>query len=100
MESATLVTDSFVLDGTGDDDPTNDYMEFTIQVSIPMLTVAGDDATTAACNAAYGPALITAGYLAEGQQRLQTAQIETTGKLDALIHIVDEGIRHRPQPGA
>jgi hypothetical protein len=38
--------------------------------------------------------------LAEGQQRLQTAQIETTGKLDALIHIVDEWIRNRPQPGA
>jgi hypothetical protein len=38
--------------------------------------------------------------LAEGQQRLQMAQIETTGKLDALIHIVDEWIRNRPQPGA
>jgi hypothetical protein len=38
--------------------------------------------------------------LAEGQQRLQMAQIETTGKLDALIHIVDERIRNRPQPGA
>jgi|HubBroStandDraft_5_1064220.scaffolds.fasta_scaffold2300865_1 NAD dependent epimerase/dehydratase family enzyme len=38
--------------------------------------------------------------LAEGQQRIQTAQLETTEKLDALIHIVDESIRNRPQPGA
>lgn len=38
--------------------------------------------------------------LVDGQQRLQMAQLETTGKLDALIHVVDECIRYRPQPGA
>src|SRR5208283_2140962 len=32
--SATLVTDSFNIEGDGDSDPSNDYFEFTVQVSM------------------------------------------------------------------
>lgn len=37
--------------------------------------------------------------LAEGQARLQSAQLETMGKLDALIHIVGEWLRNQAQSG-
>jgi hypothetical protein len=37
---------------------------------------------------------------AERQKRLETAQLETTEKLNALVQIVDEWIRHNPRPGA
>jgi hypothetical protein len=47
--SATLVTGSFVLAGTEDNDPSNDYMEFTVQVVMPMLF------TDPTCMTAYGP---------------------------------------------
>ena len=58
--SATLVTDSFVVSGAEDDDPSNDYMEFTVQVSIPMTV--GD----ATCNTVYGPALLESNLLSTG----------------------------------
>ena len=49
--SATLVTDSFVIDGADDTDISNDYMEFTVQVSLPMKF------TDQTCLTAYGPML-------------------------------------------
>jgi hypothetical protein len=52
--SATLVDGSFIVEGTGDDDVSNDYMEFTVQVTVPMML---DDAT---CNTAYGAELLDA----------------------------------------
>ncbi len=56
--SATLVANSFLVEGQGDSDLSNDYMEFTVQVAIPMTM---SDAT---CNTAYGPML----DLAQGGQ--------------------------------
>jgi hypothetical protein len=35
--------------------------------------------------------------LAEGQQRIQMAQLETTGKLDALIHTLMNGFATGPR---
>ncbi len=55
--SATLVTDSFKQQGGDDADPSNDYMEFTVQVAVPMKF---DDTT---CLEAYGPMLDSAGRL-------------------------------------
>jgi Met-zincin len=55
--SATLVTDSFHSDDAGDTDPSNDYMEFTVQVAVPMKF---DDT---ACIEAYGAMLDNAGRL-------------------------------------
>jgi hypothetical protein len=46
--SATLVPDSFLLDGAGDSDISNDYMEFTVQVVLPL------DFSDATCQTAYG----------------------------------------------
>ncbi|HTQ41203.1 MAG TPA: hypothetical protein VMI75_00505, partial [Polyangiaceae bacterium] len=34
--SATLVDGSFNVEGAGDDDPSNDYFEFTVQIAMPM----------------------------------------------------------------
>ena len=47
--SATLVANSFIIEGSGDSDLSNDYMEFTVQVAIPMTL---SDST---CITAYGP---------------------------------------------
>ena len=47
--SATLLTDSFRTEGAGDSDLSNDYMEFTVQIALPMKF---DDTT---CITAYGP---------------------------------------------
>jgi hypothetical protein len=52
--SATLVTDSFVMEGDEDTDPSNDYMEFTVQVALPMNF---NDST---CLSAYGIMATTA----------------------------------------
>jgi hypothetical protein len=49
--SATLITDSFRTEGQSDDDQSNDYMEFGVQVAVPMKF---DDPT---CIEAYGPML-------------------------------------------
>jgi hypothetical protein len=55
--SATLVDGSFNVEGAGDSDPSNDYFEFTVQVSLPM-SFTGTNGPT--CLAAYGPMLANA----------------------------------------
>jgi hypothetical protein len=50
--SATLVTDSFnVVPGS---DPSQDYFEFTVQVTVPMTTIPSTPGDTT-CMTAYGP---------------------------------------------
>jgi hypothetical protein len=52
--SATLVTNSFNIQGDSDNDPSNDYFEFTVQIALPM------EFSNATCLTAYGPALADA----------------------------------------
>jgi hypothetical protein len=52
--SATLVANSFVVEGQGDDDLSNDYMAFTVQVAVPLAF------TDSTCLTAYGAALANA----------------------------------------
>jgi hypothetical protein len=73
--SATLVDGSFIMEGEEDSDPTNDYMEFTVQVSIPM-TVGN-----AVCNTAYGPTLLSANLLSTGDSNPRTNSNVVTANL-------------------
>ena len=52
--SATLVTNSFNIEGDGDTDPSNDYFEFTVQVALPL------NFSDQTCLTAYGPMLANA----------------------------------------
>jgi hypothetical protein len=48
------VTNSFNIEGDQDSDPSNDYFEFTVQVTLPM------EFSDTTCLTAYGPALADA----------------------------------------
>ncbi len=52
--STTLVDGSFNIEGADDDDPSNDYMEFTVQVTVPLLLNNND------CLTAYGSEALAA----------------------------------------
>jgi hypothetical protein len=81
--SATLVTDSFKVEGQDSPSLADDYMEFTVQVAVPMKF---DDA---ACIAAYGP-------MVENAARVERSTV--TANLKYSFKRADSNPTYKPFP--